>query len=196
MAALAPASARGDAAASAETQKVAAVHAAARSEPAPVVTPELIHAAVMAEAEAAERHMRSNPRAAREGGQRPFIRPASGALTGWFGEPRGGRAHLGMDIDGTTGDPVYAAGPGTVVHAGGPPAGYGGYGLTVIIDHGGGVVTVYAHLSRIDHATGDSVSAGDVIGAIGTTGSTTGSHLHFEVRVDGALVDPAGWIGT
>jgi len=101
-----------------------------------------------------------------------------------------------MDIDGETGDSIVAAGPGTVVHAGSAPPGYGGYGLTVIIAHGEGVETVYAHLSRVDGAVGQQLSAGDLIGAMGTTGSTTGSHLHFEVRVDGVLVDPADWLST
>ena len=173
---------------------VTVVRAARRSEPRPVVTPQLLEMALVAEAEASERQMRTQPRASRAGGLRPFIRPAEGAHTGWFGEPRGGRAHTGVDIDGETGDAVYAAGPGTIAHAGPAPAGYGGYGLVVIIDHGEGVATVYAHLSRVDVGAGQPVEAGNLVGAVGTTGSTTGSHLHFEVRVDGVLVDPADWI--
>jgi murein DD-endopeptidase MepM/ murein hydrolase activator NlpD len=163
---------------------------------APVVTPELIDAAIVAAAATDERAMRANPRGSRDGGLRPFIRPAAGGLTGWFGEPRGGRAHLGIDIDGATGDPVVAAGPGTVAHAGPAPAGYGGYGLLVAIDHGDGVVTVYAHLSLVHVVAGQPVETRDLVGAIGTTGITTGSHLHFEVRVDGVLVDPGPWLGT
>lgn len=189
-AALAPASASGDGDHSGKTVRVSL---ATRRSPAPVVTPELVKAALAEHAAAAERELRASPRASRAGGLRPFIRPVAGALTGWFGEPRGGRAHLGVDIDGETGDLVVAAGRGTVTHAGPAPAGFSGYGLLVVIDHGDGVVTVYAHLSRIDVAAGQSVDTGQVVGAMGTTGSTTGSHLHFEVRVDGALVDPAGW---
>ena len=116
--------------------------------------------------------------------------PADGLHTGWWGEWRGGRAHAGIDIDGNTGDPVVAAGRGIVVHAGQAPHGYGGYGLMVIIDHDG-FSTLYAHLSRIDVGQQQSVEAGDLIGAIGTTGSVTGSHLHFETRVGGVPVDPA-----
>ena len=116
--------------------------------------------------------------------------PAEGLHTGWWGEWRGGRAHSGIDIDGQTGDPVVAAARGVVVHAGQAPQGYGGYGLMVIIDHEG-FSTLYAHLSRIDVTPSQAVEAGDLIGAIGTTGSVTGSHLHFETRIGGIPVDPA-----
>jgi murein DD-endopeptidase MepM/ murein hydrolase activator NlpD len=117
------------------------------------------------------------------------VRPAAGRLTGWFGERRGGHKHLGIDVDGKTGDPVVAAAWGTVSHAGPAPKGYSGYGQVVIIDHDG-FQTLYAHLSRIDVAVGQIVRAGAGIGAIGTSGSVTGSHLHFEVHVGGKPVDP------
>ena len=120
--------------------------------------------------------------------------PARGALTGWFGERRGRGRHPGVDIDGSTGDPVSAAGAGIVRVAGRAPAGYSGYGLMVVVDHGGGVETLYAHLSRINVGAGELLSAGDRIGAIGTTGSVTGSHLHFEVRIGGRQVDPKPWL--
>lgn len=123
-----------------------------------------------------------------------LVRPAPGALTGWFGEARGSRRHGGIDFDGDTGDAVIAAGVGTVVHAGPAPAGYSGYGLMVLIDHGNGVETLYAHLSAIAVGHGAQVQPGDLIGAIGTTGNVTGSHLHFEVRHGGRTVDPAVWI--
>jgi len=123
----------------------------------------------------------------------PLIWPAKGALTGWWHEQRGGRDHLGVDIDGDTGDPVWAAGGGRVVHAGPAPAGYSGYGLLVVIDHGGGE-TVYAHLSRIDVAAGQVVDAGTPLGAMGTSGNVTGSHLHFEVRIAGRQVDPIPYL--
>ncbi len=116
--------------------------------------------------------------------------PAAGAHTGWWGEPRGGRAHAGIDIDGDTGDRIEAAAKGTVLHAGPAPAGYGGYGLMVVIEHGE-FATLYAHLSRVDVAVGHLVDASDPIGLMGTTGNVTGSHLHFEVRVAGVAVDPA-----
>lgn len=123
-----------------------------------------------------------------------LVRPAGGALTGWFGERRRSHRHGGIDFDGDTGDPVVAAGLGTVVHAGPAPAGYSGYGLMVLIDHGNGVETLYAHLSAIGVRQGAQVQPGDLIGAIGTTGNVTGSHLHFEVRFGGRTVDPAAWI--
>jgi murein DD-endopeptidase MepM/ murein hydrolase activator NlpD len=123
-----------------------------------------------------------------------LIRPARGARTGWFGEDRPGHHHTGIDFDGNTGDPVVAAGAGTVVHAGPAPAGYSGYGTIVLIDHGGGITTLYAHLSRLGVRNGAVVRPGDYIGAIGTSGNVTGSHLHFEVRIGDRPVNPAPWI--
>lgn len=115
--------------------------------------------------------------------------PAKGALTGWWGEPRGGRHHQGVDIDGDTGDEIYAMTWGVVSHAGPAPQGYGGYGNTVIIDHDG-YQTLYAHLSRVDVVAGTEVVAGQIIGLMGTTGNVTGSHLHFEARLHGKQFDP------
>jgi murein DD-endopeptidase MepM/ murein hydrolase activator NlpD len=123
-----------------------------------------------------------------------LLRPASGARTGWFGEGRRSHRHTGIDFDGETGDPVVAAGSGTVVHAGWAPEGYAGYGQMVLIDHGNGVQTLYAHLSRIRVHVGQVLDPGEGIGAIGTTGSVTGSHLHFEVRLGGRPVNPAPWL--
>jgi murein DD-endopeptidase MepM/ murein hydrolase activator NlpD len=123
-----------------------------------------------------------------------LVRPASGARTGWFGEGRRSHRHTGIDFDGETGDPVVAAGSGTVAHAGWAPAGYDGYGQMVLIDHGNGVQTLYAHLSRVRVHVGQVLAPGDDVGAIGTTGSVTGSHLHFEVRLGGRPVNPAPWI--
>ena len=123
-----------------------------------------------------------------------LIRPARGARTGWFGEGRRSHRHAGIDFDGSTGDPVVAAGSGTVVHAGWAPSGYDGYGRMVLIDHGNGVQTLYAHLSGLHVSVGQVVGPGDGVGTIGTTGSVTGSHLHFEVRLGGRPVNPANWI--
>jgi murein DD-endopeptidase MepM/ murein hydrolase activator NlpD len=123
-----------------------------------------------------------------------LVRPARGAMTGWFGEGRRSHRHTGIDFDGETGDPVVSAGNGVVVHAGRAPDGYAGYGQMVLIDHGGGVTTLYAHLSRIRVSLGQAVRPGDDVGAIGTTGNVTGSHLHFEVRVGGQPVNPANWV--
>lgn len=123
-----------------------------------------------------------------------LVWPARGAVTGPFAEPRRSGPHPGLDIDGVVGDPVLAAGAGTVVIAGPAPAGYSGYGTMIAIDHGEGLQTLYAHLSRHDVVPATVVRAGDLIGAIGTTGVVTGSHLHFEVRLAGVQVDPARWL--
>jgi murein DD-endopeptidase MepM/ murein hydrolase activator NlpD len=117
--------------------------------------------------------------------------PAPGPITSPFG---GARHHPGIDIDGVTGDPVTAAGPGTVLLAGGAPAGYSGYGNVVMIDHGNGIATLYAHLSRVDVAMAQTVEQGQLIGAIGATGLAFGDHLHFEVREAGKPVDPMLWL--
>jgi murein DD-endopeptidase MepM/ murein hydrolase activator NlpD len=116
-----------------------------------------------------------------------FIWPTSGVVTSGFGW-RWGRMHEGIDISAPAGTSVVAVASGTVIFAGW----MGGYGQLVIIDHGGGLATAYAHLSSI-HA-GGSVSQGQSIGAVGCTGSCTGNHLHFEVRVNGSAVDPMGYL--
>ncbi len=100
--------------------------------------------------------------------------------------PRGNRFHAGIDLPASRGTPVRAARGGRVVYA----APGGSFGLLVVIAHGHGVRTFYAHLSRIAVAVGDRVSSGAPIGRVGTTGHSTGPHLHFEVRVRGASVDP------
>lgn len=133
--------------------------------------------------------------ASRSGPERgSFVRPARGAVTSVFGERRGTARHPGMDFDGNTGDRVVAAGAGTAALAGPAPAGYSGYGILVVLDHGGGVQTVYAHLSQTVIRPGMAVLAGEHIGAIGTTGVVTGSHLHFEVRQGGVAVNPRHWL--
>jgi murein DD-endopeptidase MepM/ murein hydrolase activator NlpD len=123
-----------------------------------------------------------------------LVRPAQGARTGWFGEGRRSHRHAGIDFDGDTGDAIVAAGAGTVIHAGWAPSGYAGYGQMVLIDHGNGVTTLYAHLSRLGVRVGTQVQPGEYVGAMGTTGNVTGSHLHFEVRVGDRPVNPAAWI--
>ena len=117
-----------------------------------------------------------------------LIWPVSGPVTSGFG-PRWGRMHEGIDISAPTGTPVRAAAAGRVIIAGS----MGGYGNIIVIDHGGGLSTAYAHLSAI-WVGGGSVSQGQSIGAVGCTGSCTGSHLHFEVRVNGTPVDPLGYL--
>lgn len=120
--------------------------------------------------------------------------PARGALTGWFGERRGSHRHPGIDIDGSTGDAVVAAAAGRVVVAGAAPAGYAGYGTVVILDHGEGLTSIYAHLSRVSVKVGQEVAPAQALGAVGTSGSVTGSHLHFELRRRGVAVDPRPWL--
>lgn len=117
-----------------------------------------------------------------------FIWPVNGVLTSGFGL-RWGRMHEGIDISAPAGTPIHAAAAGTIIFAGW----MGGYGNMVIIDHGGGLATAYAHMSVI-WQSGGSVGQGAAIGGVGTTGSSTGNHLHFEVRVNGAAVDPMGYL--
>lgn len=121
----------------------------------------------------------------------PLSWPAPGRITSPFGDHRN---HPGIDIDGETGDPVLAAGAGTVTMAGQAPGGFGGYGILVAIDHGDGLMTLYAHLSQVAVTMGQQVQGGQPIGAIGMTGVATGSHLHFEVRRAGKPVDPMPWL--
>jgi murein DD-endopeptidase MepM/ murein hydrolase activator NlpD len=95
--------------------------------------------------------------------------------------------HSGIDVDGETGDPVYAVDSGVVVYSG---WNNWGYGNVVVINHGNGWQTLYAHLNSINVGCGQSVSQGNVIGNIGTTGNSTGSHLHFEMMYNGTKVNP------
>ena len=118
-----------------------------------------------------------------------FLWPVSGPVVSPFGM-RWGRMHEGIDISAGSGTPVAAAAPGTVISTG-----YmGGYGNLVVIDHGGGLATAYAHLSGYAVGSGQSVSQGQVVGYVGCTGHCYGPHLHFEVRVGGAAVDPLGYL--
>jgi murein DD-endopeptidase MepM/ murein hydrolase activator NlpD len=119
-----------------------------------------------------------------------FVWPINGAVTSPFGW-RWGRMHEGIDIDGVTGQAIVASKAGTVISAG--DAG-DGYGTKIVIDHGGGFTTLYAHQSSLAVGNGASVSQGQVIGAVGCTGSCTGDHLHFEVRVNGAPQDPLAYL--
>jgi murein DD-endopeptidase MepM/ murein hydrolase activator NlpD len=124
-----------------------------------------------------------------------MIWPVNGPVTsgyGWREHPvlGGRRFHTGIDIGADTGTLIAAAGDGTVIYTGLKS----GYGNTVIIDHGGGIATLYAHQSRIGVENGEAVLRGDRIGHVGCTGYCTGPHLHFEVRVNGDHVDPMGWL--
>ncbi len=121
--------------------------------------------------------------------------PVIGVITSPFGprrSPFGGAPefHQGLDIGADMGTPVKAAASGTIISAGW----YGGYGNYILIDHGGGMSTGYGHLSRIDVGNGQQVQRGQIIGAVGSTGASTGPHLHFEVRISGKPVDPTAYL--
>jgi murein DD-endopeptidase MepM/ murein hydrolase activator NlpD len=121
--------------------------------------------------------------------------PVSGTITSPFGyrrNPFGGgmEFHQGLDIAAPMGTTITAAASGTVISAGW----YGGYGNYILIDHGGGMATGYGHCSQIFVSVGQQVQKGQAIGAVGSTGASTGPHLHFEVRINGKPVDPAAYL--
>ncbi len=127
-----------------------------------------------------------------------FVWPAPGykRITsdyGWRIHPitRTKKFHTGLDIGVPWGQKIVAVGNGKVLYA----DWYGGYGKTVMIDHGGGIVTLYAHNSSLKVKAGDIVRAGDTIALSGTTGLSTGPHLHFEVRKNGGHINPRPWLG-
>lgn len=115
--------------------------------------------------------------------------PVSGPVTSPFGM-RWGRMHEGIDIAVPSGTPVAAAGSGTVIYAGWME----GYGNLVAIDHGGGLATAYGHNTSVAVSVGQAVTAGTIIAYSGSTGHSTGPHVHFEVRVNGTPVDPLGYL--
>ena len=115
--------------------------------------------------------------------------PIRGKINSAFGS-RGGGKHSGIDIEAKIGDPVYSAEAGTVIAA----SSYYDYGNRVVIDHGNGLSTWYAHLSEIRVAVGQVVGAQELVGLAGRTGRTTGPHLHFEVRIDGGAVNPVHYL--
>ena len=118
-----------------------------------------------------------------------LIWPVRGPVTSGFGY-RWGRLHAGIDIGAGTGTPIRAAKAGTVVFSGV----MSGYGNVIIINHGGGFSTLYAHQSRLGARDGQQVSQGEVIGYVGSTGHSTGPHLHFETRVNGNPQDPRRYL--
>ena len=98
--------------------------------------------------------------------------------------------HEGIDIGAATGTPIYAAAGGTVIYAGWES----GYGNLTVIDHGNGLATAYGHQSQIAVSNGQTVSRGQLTGYVGSTGHSTGPHLHFEVRVNGTPVNPLSYL--
>ena len=123
------------------------------------------------------------------GGVSDFAWPINGAITSGFGSRWGG-THSGIDIDCVTGDAIRASKSGSVVTA----TYDGGYGYHVVIDHGAGFASLYAHNSTLSVSSGQTVSQGEMIAACGSTGQSTGDHLHFEIRVSGTPQDPLAYL--
>lgn len=116
-------------------------------------------------------------------------RPISGKINSYYGY-RGGEFHTGVDFNGSVGQPYSAAAGGKVIAAGW----HGNYGKMILIDHGNGVVTRYAHSSQLLVSAGDTVSKGQTIGYVGVTGRTSGAHLHFELIINGNTVNPLNYL--
>jgi murein DD-endopeptidase MepM/ murein hydrolase activator NlpD len=143
-----------------------------------------------------ERRMWIYQEMVRSGGMIPSLWPVAGVLEGGFGgrrnpfSRRGFEFHEGQDIDAEYGDPVMAAGSGRVTTAGRQR----GYGNVVYIEHGAGLSTRYGHLSQINVAVGQTVARGQKIGLVGSTGRSTGPHLHYEVRINNQPVNPKRYL--
>lgn len=121
-----------------------------------------------------------------------LIKPISGTITSRFGSRSSVRvgAHTGLDIAAPKGTPIKAAAAGTVIHAGWK----GSLGNLVIVSHGNGVQTYYGHCSSICVSAGDTVAQGDVVAKVGSTGNSTGNHLHLEIRVNGVALNPQNYL--
>jgi murein DD-endopeptidase MepM/ murein hydrolase activator NlpD len=130
----------------------------------------------------------ATPEPTAPGGPVSFLRPVAGPTGDGFGAPRSGHLHSGIDFPVPYGTEVDAAGVGTTIYAG---YNYGGYGNLVVVQHRLGYTTWYAHLSSITTSVGAAVEGGTPIGYVGSTGNSTGPHLHFEVRRYDTPIDPA-----
>ena len=143
-----------------------------------------------------ERELRGYEAVLREKGYTPSVWPVDGTLEGGFGgrrNPFGGGGyefHSGQDIEAALGAPVVSGASGRVTFVGWQ----NGYGQLIIVDHGGGLTTRYGHLSRIDVTVGQSVQRGEAIGRVGSTGRSTGPHLHYEVRINDEPVNPLQYL--
>jgi murein DD-endopeptidase MepM/ murein hydrolase activator NlpD len=129
------------------------------------------------------------------GGNGSFVWPCSGTITSYFGwrvHPIFGtrKYHSGMDIGVDYGTPIHAAAAGVVIYSGW----MGGYGYAIMIDHGGGLVTIYGHNSSLSVGEGQRVSQGQVVALAGSTGYSTGPHCHFEVRLHGEVTEPLNYL--
>ncbi|HEY0358189.1 MAG TPA: M23 family metallopeptidase [Mycobacteriales bacterium] len=118
-----------------------------------------------------------------------FVKPLAGRVTSEFG-PRWGTMHKGLDLAAAAGSPIRAVTGGTVRRA----DWNGGYGNAVVIDHGNGLSTLYGHAASLNVKPGQRVNAGDIIAKEGSTGDSTGPHLHFEVRINDKQIDPRPWL--
>ena len=153
-------------------------------------------AVVEARAAQLEEDLRAYERALDEKARIPSLWPVAGDITDGFGgrsNPFGGGAfelHSGQDINAEHGDEVVAAAGGKVVFA----DWHGGYGQLVTVDHGGGLTTRYAHLSKIEVRPGQEIARGQRLGAVGSTGRSTGPHLHYEVRIGDEPVNPRAYL--
>jgi murein DD-endopeptidase MepM/ murein hydrolase activator NlpD len=143
-----------------------------------------------------EQELRAYDAVLRERGFTPSIWPVDGKLESGFGgrrNPFGGsffEFHAGQDIVAAPGTPVVAGAKGTVTFVGWQH----GYGRLVVVDHGGGLTTRYGHLSEFDVTMGQEVARGDFIGRVGSTGRSTGPHLHYEIRINDDPVDPLQYL--
>lgn len=143
-----------------------------------------------------ERKLQRYEIALRERAAIPSIWPVEGEVTDGFGKrhnPFGGASsefHTGQDVAALRGTPVIATGSGRVAFAGFQ----GSYGRTVVIDHGSNLTTRYAHLSRIDVTANQPIIRGEVLGQVGSTGRSTGPHLHYEIRISDAPVNPKSYL--
>jgi len=145
-----------------------------------------------------ERKMHAYESVLRERGYTPSVWPVVGKLESGFGgrrNPFGGNSyefHSGQDIDAATGDPVVAGASGKVAFVGWQ----NGYGQLIVVDHGGGLTTRYGHLSHIDVAQGQTIERSQFIGRVGSTGRSTGPHLHYEIRINDEPVNPLRYLLT
>lgn len=143
-----------------------------------------------------ERNIKVYENVLRERGYTPSLWPVQGNLESGFGvrrNPFGGGSyefHSGQDIDAQIGDPVKAGASGQVTFVGWQ----NGYGQLIVIDHGGGLTSRYGHLSHIDVAQGQTIERGQFIGRVGSTGRSTGPHLHYEIRINDTPVDPLQYL--
>jgi murein DD-endopeptidase MepM/ murein hydrolase activator NlpD len=129
------------------------------------------------------------PQTAARGGH--FAWPVTGSVIAGYNAPLGGKPNQGINISAPAGTPIKAAGPGTVAYAGNELRGYGNL---VLIQHGDGLVTAYAHAASLSVKKGDTVTAGQTIGTVGQTGAVDAPQLHFEVRKNSSPVDPKQYL--